>query len=97
MNLEVWRFRQGVKLSNSRIWLEDAQTIDVKIVVFRCPQVAWQYQTSNCFPAVNQGLMLGKEAEHTFLSISSLPGSYWVVSISQRREELRGYTTWFRI
>jgi hypothetical protein len=30
----------------------------VKMVVFRCPQVAWQFQTPICFPAVKQGLIL---------------------------------------
>jgi hypothetical protein len=36
-----------------------AQTKDVKMVVFRCPRIAWQLQTPNRFPSVKQGLILG--------------------------------------
>jgi hypothetical protein len=35
-----------------------AQTTDVKMVVFRCPRVAWRFQTLICFPAVKQRLIL---------------------------------------
>jgi hypothetical protein len=32
-------------------------TVDAKMVVFRCPQVAWQFQTAICFPAVKRRLI----------------------------------------
>ncbi len=38
------------------------------MVVFQCPQVAWQFQTPYCFPAVKQGLILEEEAEKKHLS-----------------------------
>ncbi len=34
------------------------QTKNVKMVVFRCPRVAWQFQSPICFPAVKRGLIL---------------------------------------
>jgi hypothetical protein len=35
-----------------------SQTTDVKMVVFRYPRAAWQFQTSIRFPGMKQGLIL---------------------------------------
>ncbi len=67
------------------------ETINVYMVVFRCPRDAWQFQTPICFPAVKQGLILEQEAEKsTYLNELDVRKPL-VVSISQRIEELRLY------
>jgi electron transfer flavoprotein alpha/beta subunit len=61
------------------------------MVAFRCPQVAWQYQTPIRFQTVKQGLILEQEAEKSTYLNELDAREPLVVSISQRSEELRLY------
>jgi hypothetical protein len=61
------------------------------MVVFWCPQVVWQFQTPICFPAVKQWLIPEEEAEKSTHLIELDVRKPLVVSILQRKEELRLY------
>jgi hypothetical protein len=66
-------------------------TIDVKLAVFWCPQVAWRFQThdslSSSKTGVNPGIRSWKSTHLNELNVRKP----LVVSISQRSEELRLY------
>ncbi len=65
--------------------------MDAKRVVFRCPRVAWQFQTRVCSPVVNQGFMLDWRAKKcTYLNELDVrkPLQEYIV---HRSEELRLY------
>ncbi len=51
-----------------------AQTTDVKMAVFQCPLVAWQFQTPIRFQAVEQGIILEWEAEEALVWMRSMSG-----------------------
>ncbi len=70
--------------------------MDVKVVVSRCSQVAWQFQTTICFPTVKQGLILESEAERALIWMSSMSESHWRYLFHKEGKSWDS-TTWFRI
>ncbi len=57
--------------------------IDVKMAVFQCPEVAWQFQIPTRFPAVKQELIVVKKLKKTaYLDELDAARKPLVVSIS---------------
>ncbi len=56
-----WSFRRILRVG--------LKTIDVKILAFQCPRVAWQFRTPICFPTVKQALISEQEAEENHLFV----------------------------
>ncbi len=80
----IWFWFQTTRLEP---WI-----IDVKMVVLQCPRVAWQSQTTICFPGVNHGVEFWNKnlKKSTYLNELDVRKPL-VVSISQRNEKLRFY------
>jgi hypothetical protein len=68
----------------------EPQIIGVTVFVFRCFQVAWQFQNPINFPVVKQGLIQNREAgKSTHIWISSLSESHrWNVFYQKWRAEI---------
>ncbi len=69
----------------------------VNMIVFRCPRVAWQFQTPICFPAMKQGLILDyKKSKKAFIRMSLMQESHWRYLFHKEAKSWDS-TTWFRI